>query len=53
MTASLAKNPSVAGPEYFNEGWTKVMNASKPLYPIFDLKPDGITNVFAPVLSFP
>lgn len=26
---SLTKNPSVPGPEYFDDGWKKVTNASK------------------------
>ena len=31
-TFSLAMNPSVPGPEYFDDGFQNVTNASKPLY---------------------
>jgi hypothetical protein len=50
---SLASVPSVPGPEYFDSGWKKVTNASKPLPSIRIFVPEGIVTVFTTVFSLP
>lgn len=53
VTASLASNPSVPGPEYFEDGWKNVTNDSIPLYSVVTLRPDGIVVVDIPLTSLP
>ena len=45
--------PSVPGPEYFETGWKKVTNASKPFASVNWVRPEGIRVLVTVVLSSP